>query len=153
RVEVLRGPQGTLFGASAMGGAIRFITPQPSLTSSSGFAKAQSSFTDRGDPGYDVGVAYGAPLVQDKLGFRLSAWYQSVGGFVDEEDPYTGQIVRKNINSSDSYVVRPAFSWAPSDALTITPAAYLQHIHGDSPNVYWLNSLPNPEPDKHAWGG
>jgi outer membrane receptor protein involved in Fe transport len=153
RVEVLRGPQGTLFGASAMGGAVRFLTPQPNLTSGSGFAKAEGGYTDGGDPSYDIGAAYGAPLVERRLGFRVSAWYQSTGGFIDQVDPFTGQIVQKNINSSEAYVVRPAITWAPSDALTITPAAYLQHIHSDHPNTYWLDNVTNAPSGHHVWGG
>src|ERR1700736_4461358 len=50
RVEVLRGPQGTLFGSSAMGGAIRYITSQPNLERASGYAKVEGSYTERGDP-------------------------------------------------------------------------------------------------------
>jgi outer membrane receptor protein involved in Fe transport len=153
RVEVLRGPQGTLFGASAMGGAIRFITPQPNLTASSGFAKAEGGYTDGGDASYDVGAAFGAPLIERRLGFRVSAWYQSTGGFIDQVDPFTGEILKKNANSSEAYVVRPAITWAPSDALSITPAAYLQHIHSDHPNTYWLDNVANAPSGRHVWGG
>ncbi len=99
RVEVLRGPQGTLFGSSAMGGAIRYITPQPNMTDSSGFAKADVGYTDGGQPNYEVGLAYGAPIVQNEVGFRISGWFQSAGGFIDREDPYTGQIVTHDANS------------------------------------------------------
>lgn len=153
RVEVLRGPQGTLFGASAMGGAIRFVTPDPSLNSTSGFAKGELGYTQGGGPVYELGAAYGAPIVSDVAGFRVSAWYQSLAGFIDREDPYSGQIIKKNANASDSYVVRPGFELAPSDKLKVTAAFYLQHQYDQSPNGYWSNDLPNPEANEHVWGG
>jgi iron complex outermembrane receptor protein len=152
RVEVLRGPQGTLFGSSAMGGAIRYITPQPSLADSSGYAKAEFGYTDRGEPNYEVGVAYGAPIVAGTAGFRVSGWFQSAGGFIDKEDPFTGQILKRNANSSKSYVVRPAFTWAPTEGLTITPALFMQYSHQQNPNTYWQNYLPNPESGAHVSG-
>lgn len=150
RIEVLRGPQGTLFGSSAMGGAIRYITPQPNLEEASGFAKAETSFTDRGDPSYEVGVAYGAPIIAGSAGFRLSAWFQEEGGWIDHEDPFTGDILKRNANSSDAYVIRPAFTWVPTEGLTITPALFLQHTHSAFPSTYWLDYLPNPESGAHT---
>ena len=153
RVEVLRGPQGTLFGASAMGGAIRFITPQPDLREASGFAKADVGYTEHGEASYEMGAAYGSPVVSGVAGFRVSAWYQSIGGFIDQEDPFTGQIVKRNINSPGAYVVRPAFTWAPADGLTITPSLFLQHKDSQNPDAYWANGLPTVESNKHVWGG
>src|SRR5580700_1588779 len=85
RVEVLRGPQGTLFGSSAEGGAMRFITPEPSLTEYSGYSRADLGFTDYGDPSYEGGAAFGGPIVSNELGFRVSAWHRRDGGFVDHE--------------------------------------------------------------------
>jgi iron complex outermembrane recepter protein len=152
RVEVLRGPQGTLFGSSAMGGAIRYITPQPGLSDKSGYAKVDLSYTDRGAPSYETGVAYGAPIVSGTAGFRISAWFQSLGGFIDKEDPYTGEILDRNANSTDSYVIRPAFTWAPAEGLTITPALFMQHVHSDSPNSYWITELPYVESGAHVSG-
>jgi iron complex outermembrane recepter protein len=145
RIEVLRGPQGTLFGSSAMGGVIRFITPQPNLEDSSGYAKAEFDYTERGAPSYAVGLAYGAPIVQGVAGFRLSGWFHSDGGFIDIEDPYTGQILNRNANSETSYTLRPAFTLVPTDSLTITPAVFIQHEHSDAPPEYWRTDLPNPE--------
>lgn len=153
RVEVLRGPQGTLFGASAMGGAIRFITPQPSLQSSSGFAKAELGYTQGGDLSYEVGGAYGGVIVPGRLGFRVSAWYQSLGGFIDQENPFTGQILDRHANTADSYVIRPAVTWAPSDSIMVTPSIYLQHSHDNNPSGYWVTGLAAPQSDGHVWGG
>jgi len=153
RVEVLRGPQGTLFGSSAMGGAIRYITPQPSLQDASGFEKAEFGFTDRGDPDYELGAAYGAPIIAGSVGFRVSAWYQEEGGFIDKEDPFTGAITERNANYSDAWAIRPAVTFAPADGLTITPAFFMQHSHSHDPNTYWLDYLPNPTSDAEHISG
>jgi len=152
RIEVLRGPQGTLFGSSAMGGVIRFITPQPNLENSSGYAKAEFGYTDRGAPSYAVGLAYGAPVVEGVAGFRLSGWFHSDGGFIDIENPYTGEILNRNANHETSYTLRPAFTYAPTDSLTITPAVFIQHQHTDAPPEYWRTDLPNPEQGAHVSG-
>ena len=152
RIEVLRGPQGTLFGASAEGGVIRFITPQPSLQESSGYAKTEFEYTEHGAPTYEVGLAYGAPIVQGVAGFRVSGYFHSDGGFVDIEDPYTGRIVNRNANSELSYTIRPSFIYVPTDGLTITPAVFLQHQHSDAPSEYWRTDLPNTEPGSFVSG-
>src|ERR1700732_863558 len=75
RVEILRGPQGTLFGAGSEGGTVRFITPQPSLTTFTDYSRAELGFTEHGDPSFEAGVAAGGPIVEDKFGFRASASY------------------------------------------------------------------------------
>src|SRR5215472_7160568 len=72
RVEVLRGPQGTLFGAGSEGGTVRYITPAPSLTDTTGFAKSEISGTQYGGPSYELGGAMGGPIENDLLGFRAS---------------------------------------------------------------------------------
>src|SRR5579862_5808176 len=121
-VEVLRGPQGTLFGSSAMGGAIRFITPQPSLTQTSGYAQGEMAYSPYGDPSYNLGIAYGAPVIDGVAGFRISAYYHDLGGYVNQENPYTGQLLATNINSQTDYVLRPALTIAPLKGLPFVPA-------------------------------
>ena len=153
RIEVLRGPQGTLFGSSAMGGAIRFITPQPNLNDTSGYARADIGYTDRGAPNYEAGLAFGAPIIAGTAGFRVSGWFQSESGFIDREDPFTGQVLAHNANSSTTYVLRPGLSLAPIEGLTITPAVFIQRIHQRNPTTYWENFLANPEgPGAHVSG-
>src|SRR5581483_10068677 len=86
RVEVLKGPQGTLYGGSSEGGTLRFITPEPGLTSFSGYVKGEVNTIHDGSPGGELGAAVGGPLIQDTLGFRFSAWGRRIGGWVDHVD-------------------------------------------------------------------
>ncbi|MEN7536728.1 TonB-dependent receptor [Aurantiacibacter flavus] len=83
RVEVLRGPQGTLFGAGAQGGAVRFITPDPSLYDLSVYGRGEVSTTEKGDESWELGAAVGVPLIEGKLALRVSAWHRFEGGYVD----------------------------------------------------------------------
>ena len=90
RVEVLRGPQGTLFGSGSEGGTIRFITPSPSLTRRSLYVRSSTSITEGGGISYETGAGVGGPIIQDKLGFRLSIFGSHTGGYVDHVSIYDG---------------------------------------------------------------
>ena len=70
RIEVLRGPQGSLYGARSMGGTIRFITKQPSLTESETKLHATLSSVQGGDQNYNFDVTFGIPVIEDKFGLR-----------------------------------------------------------------------------------
>src|SRR5437016_6575429 len=87
RVEVLRGPQGTLFGAGSEGGTVRYITTQPSLTKTSFYSRDEVAYTQGGAPSYEAGVAGGMPLIDGVLGARLTVWYRRDGGYIDQIDP------------------------------------------------------------------
>jgi iron complex outermembrane recepter protein len=126
RVEVDRGPQGTLFGAGAEGGAVRFIPSAPSLTEFHGLAHTEVSETKNGGWSYEAGVAAGGPLVQDLVGARISLWDRKDGGYVDRVDPFTGATVDANANRSESKAGRIAIAYRPMDALTITPSINYQ---------------------------
>ena len=126
RVEVLRGPQVTLYGGSSQGGTIRFITPEPSLTDMQVYARAEGSLIDHGSQSYEAGVAVGGPLVQDKLGFRASVFGRHNGGWIDIRDPYAaGSPVRfKDANDSEVYAFRGAVAWQPTAATRLTLSGY-----------------------------
>lgn len=133
RVEVLRGPQGTLFGAGSQGGTVRYITPQPSLTDFSTFARGEVSSLRYGALGYEGGVAMGGPLVQDKLGMRVSAWSRRDGGWIDRVDNASinasnprGTVKDKDANSGRVTVLRGSVAFQPTDALLITTAIQYQ---------------------------
>jgi iron complex outermembrane recepter protein len=144
RVEVLRGPQGTLGGDAALGGAVHFITNKPSLTDWSGLARSEVATTDHGAPSYEVGGAIGGPLVPDEIGFRISAWSRQDGGYVDRVDPFTGATVEADANYSRYKSIRGALLIAAADDLRISPAfTYQSRDLNDSPVFYSALSDPN----------
>jgi outer membrane receptor protein involved in Fe transport len=154
RVEVLRGPQGTLFGAGSEGGTVRFITPQPDLQTYSGYFRSEAGFTVGGQPSGELGGAIGGPIVPDKLGFRISLWDRQDGGYIDREDPVTGQVA-PDANSSNSAVGRAVFKLQATDDLTIEPGIFFQRVQNNDRDYYWeapgpfteLAQIPQPHTD------
>lgn len=144
RVEVLRGPQGTLFGAGSEGGTVRFITPEPQTSGSSLYARGEVNTVQYGSMGYEAGVAYGTAVVDDKIGVRVSAWHQHQGGYIDNVDPNTRELNHRNINQKDADVLRLAVAFKPSERLTITPSVYYQKLaSGDIGSSWEQYSDPN----------
>lgn len=137
RVEVLKGPQGTLFGAGAEGGAVRFILPEPSLDHYSVYGRSEYSYTQDGAPSSEVGLAVGAPVVADKLGVYLSAWYQDQGGWIDRIDPYDMQTEQKNANSAATSVLHGAVKFAPFDGFTATLSLFHQKQNIANPSLLY----------------
>jgi outer membrane receptor protein involved in Fe transport len=151
RVEVLRGPQGTLFGAGAEGGVVRFITPKPSLDKYSGYARSELSFTEHGDPSYESGLAVGGPIVQDTLGFRVSAWYRRDGGYVDRVTYPTKAVVDSNANWDNAQAYKASLLWSPAPNVEITPSVYYQRTFNHDTSGFWA-SLSDPDKGKFNSG-
>jgi iron complex outermembrane receptor protein len=128
RVEVLRGPQGTLFGAGAEGGAIRFITNEPSTTTFGTLSRVELASTEYGGPSYEVGAAVGGPLVDGRVGVRLAAWYRDDAGYMDRVDPFTNASANKHSNEARTEAFRLSFAVEPNDSLRITPLVAYQSL-------------------------
>ena len=143
RVEVLRGPQGTLFGASSEGGAVRFITRQPDLHQSSFYGRSEVGYTQDGAPSAEIGVAGGAPIIDGTLAFRASADYRRDGGWVNRVQPPQGAgpfsaalnpafpgggLLESDSNAGSTKVAKVALTWAPTDWLQVTPSIYYQDV-------------------------
>jgi outer membrane receptor protein involved in Fe transport len=142
RIEVLRGPQGGLLSQDALGGAIRFIVNQPSLTTYSGLARMEAASTAYGEPSYELGAAAGGPLIPDALGFRISGWNRADGGYIDRVDPFTGE-TDHDANEAISTSVRGALTWVPSPSLRLTPSLAWQSIrYRESSLFYEPPSIP-----------
>jgi iron complex outermembrane receptor protein len=149
RVEVLRGPQGTLFGAGSEGGTVRYITTQPSLTKSSINAKVETSYTQGGSPNYEAGVAGGMPVIDGVFGVRFSAWFRHDGGWIDRVDPTTLDVVDKNANYAGTSALRLAGLWKPIDALSISPSIVYQNQQRNDVTIYWPE-YSNPGKDRYV---
>lgn len=148
RVEVLRGPQGTLFGASSEGGAVRFITPKPSLDKTSIYARGELSAITNGSMNGEAGLAVGMPIIKDVLGLRASAWYRHDGGWIDRAAPLTAtgptySNLQHNVNKQDAQAYRVALGWEAAPGLTITPSLFYQRqAVADSSLFYATYSNP-----------
>ncbi len=98
RVEVLRGPQGTLFGAGSMAGTIRMVTRRPDLDTFGGKAEGSLSSIAHGDLSWDAKALINAPIVTEKVGVRASGYVMRTGGYIDNIT--TGE---KDVNHSKGY--------------------------------------------------
>ena len=144
QVEVLRGPQGVLFGRNAEGGAIRFVTNEPSTTKASLLYGAELSATDLGGLGYEVRAAGGVPIVEGRLGVRVSVFYRHDAGYVDRINPFSGAILDANANHAGNEALRLAFAFEPNDALRVVPSISYQSVKlHDTPNFYVDTSTSN----------
>jgi outer membrane receptor protein involved in Fe transport len=126
RVEVLRGPQGTLYGGSSEGGTLRFITPQPSLTTYSGSARIGVSTMSGGGFGDEQGLALGGPIVQDKLGFRIAGFRQDNPGWINDFSAYDGHQIASNVNKGDDYSLRAALLWQVTPDFKVNVSVFNQ---------------------------
>lgn len=143
RVEVLRGPQGTLFGSGSVGGAVRFITPSPTMSGHAQiYARGELGFTDGGAASYETGLAIGAPIVEDKIGLRVSGYYRRDGGYVDRVD-FAGNLADKNANHEEAVVFRAALGVKATDTLTLTPSILYQRTKTADASAY-VEALSNP---------
>lgn len=133
RIEVLKGPQGTLYGAGAMSGAIRLITNQPNTSASEARAQAMLSSTHKGGENYGFDAMVNTPLIEDRLAIRLVGHYRSMDGFLDnvlfnDNDANTGFGSRNgdNINTLEDTAVRLAVKYLATDRLAVTLSAFRQ---------------------------
>jgi iron complex outermembrane receptor protein len=172
RVEVLRGPQGTLFGAGSMGGTVRLITRQPSLEQTSGKLDAEVSKVNHGDGGYSVDGTLNIPLIKDNVALRVSAFSAFEPGYftrswgVDTTPPValppgapSGE--KSGIGASQNTGVMASLAIAPAGlpGLTLTPTfIYQRSISNGYPladfspsNLSQVRPLNVPEAVDDTW--
>ncbi len=154
RVEVLRGPQGTIYGSSSMGGTVKYVTNQPDLDFVEARIRTDISGTYHGGPNANVNGVLNVPLIKDTVALRVSAYYRDDDGYIDRypispanylaADPDGGK--KDNVNTYKTYGARVAMLIKPDDSLTITPSVIYQDSRLGSPFTYDKipASLDNP---------
>ena len=129
RIEVLRGPQGTLYGASSMGGLINYVTVDPSTRALSGRMEAGADrIHDGNEPGYNVRGSVNIPL-SEAFAMRASGFTRRDTGYID--NPVLG---KKGINEGHVSGGRLSALWRPFDTMSVKLGALYQHAMGDNQN-------------------
>jgi outer membrane receptor protein involved in Fe transport len=176
RVEVLRGPQGTLFGASSMGGTIRFITNKPDLNTASITGSTDVSYTEHGSVNNESYAILNLPVVPGSFAVRVGADITYQSGWINHYTPTvngeglgtdgnpivlytndnTGVLSKKGVNDVTIEVARISAKYVSDDDLTIIPEVLAQRTRAGDSALYYLSMglynqdkhVPEPEDDK-----
>ena len=142
RFEVLRGPQGTLFGAGSSSGTLRYITRAPQLGEFEGAAEANLYSGTDTDVGGGIKAALNVPM-GDIAALRLVGYYDEMAGFIDSY--YPGRNVREDVNSGEKIGGRVTLLIQPNENIAITPRIVYQKLETDGyPRIDFYNILGNP---------
>ncbi|WP_298199829.1 TonB-dependent receptor [Novosphingobium sp.] len=152
RVEVLKGPQGTLFGAGSMAGAMRIIPNRPNFDGVSGNLTSAVQDGSGSNALYEINGFLNVPIVEDKIAARVVGWYTRGGGFIDNIT--SG---RSNIDDLEIRGARVAILLKPTEDFTLTLTGLHQTINVEGAQRFkvndgnWKNSTRTREPhDEYA---
>lgn len=148
RVEVLRGPQGTLFGSGSMGGTVRVIFAKPTYDYE-GTAQGEIATTAHGGERYQLQGMANVPIVDGKVALRTVLYYVNDGGYIDNVP-----LGIRNIDSSETWGGRALLRLDPTETLSIDLAAYIERGTGNKPTLTgrdYTSSIMSREPYRDAF--
>ncbi len=142
RIEVLRGPQGTLFGAGSTSGTVRYITAQPDIGTFAGSLDLTADGVSDGEWGGALRGSINVPL-GEKAAMRAVGYHSELPGFIDSV--YPGRTAREDVNSGTRTGGRLAFRFEPTENVAISPRIIYQELETDGyPRIDAYNILGNP---------
>jgi iron complex outermembrane recepter protein len=152
RIEVLRGPQGTLYGEGSAGGTIRFVTKNPDLNRFAMSSDVTASFTEGGAPSQRIDAMLNVPLVSNVLGLRLVGTFRRDGGWINQP-----AVDARDINGNDLSGLRAKGLWQPNSNLKISAMADIsrsdrgqgtgEDAMGNYTQVFELTTMPRLKVD------
>ncbi|MDB5710505.1 MAG: hypothetical protein JWL96_2575 [Sphingomonas bacterium] len=135
RIEVLRGPQGTLYGSNSLGGVLKFVTGTPSTQKLEMRGQAGVETTQGGEASYTGNALVNVPL-GDTLAFRASGFYHKIGGYIN-----TVGRSASNVNQAESYGGRASLLFKPTNEFSIRLTGLIQNINVDSPSNFEVDPI------------
>lgn len=149
RVEIVKGPQGTLYGAGAMGGVIKYITRDPALEDMRGRVSVDVATTKDGDVSKMYRGMISVPIVEDKLGLTVSGFRNEKGGYIDRLDPATLGVAEKDYNSAEISGFSATMLWQLNDRARLKLSGLTQDTNtfGGNEVELFAAGTTNPKPD------
>lgn len=156
RVEVLRGPQGTLYGEGSAGGTIRFVTKSPALNAFAATAEIETAMTENGAPSGRIEGMVNIPLIEEELGLRIAGTVDHQGGWIDQPG-----VNKDDINEQDLMDVRIKGLWRPAPQFAVSAMAVIHRDEstsgvgedddGNYAQVFSLTTTPNRNSDYNLY--
>ncbi len=149
RIEVIKGPQGTLFGATSVGGLLRYISRDPALEEFRASFSADVSSVKSGEWGETFSGKVSVPLIKNKLGITVAGYYQHQAGFVDSVDPTDGKVLFEDINGGESIGYSGDLLFTPTNELEIR----LKYVKQENDSDFLSNvNLAGPDTEEGLFG-
>ena len=149
-IEVLRGPQGTLWGDSSEGGTVRYLTEKPNLHEFSSTLTSDLSQTKHGGVNYIESANVNLPIKDGVFAVRGSVGYQHDSGYIDNYSQ-SGALLNKGVNTDGTLTMHVVGKLVAGSDLTISPALFYQrNVSGDN-SAFYLGAAPNATFQPGLW--
>jgi len=126
RVEVLRGPQGTLYGSNSLGGLVKFVTVPPDATRAFGYVSSGYSSVAGGGDGFSERAMLNVPLLENTLALRVNAYNRTDPGYIDNINTGKSEVNEAKVNGG-----RAELLWTPTDKVSVSLSALAQNLSSD----------------------